>query len=1103
MAEKDLDPKDDVKRALTGRSDAIGEKGAEKTDALAIPFHAEAYVEGGVTYVGYRHRLSAVEDADRRVVTKREAKKTLDTDLEEIERIVIEWFFPNARMVQNKARPINAYTQLPDKAKYVLIYLTFRLEPEFWDDLGRLAISYDWHYLGRLIENPEIAEGTAFGAVATRLHDLLLGRAKKPIIETLKDLPMVGHRALAEEYANLIGVSLDNEPSDNIQDRMLMHRTPYGEGLSALCLSGGGIRSASFCLGAIQVLAKNKLFGRFDYLSTVSGGGYIGTGLTRWMFAKRQDLGDAEGALAYVETDLGRWLSADYVAGRVRGRPFEAEGPLTWLRMHTNYLSRQLSLFSADAWTIVATYFRNLLIVWMMFWPWVAIFLLVPWFTVWLGRFPHAPPFESLPIALAIVGTIVGVIGASYLFQGTREQRHANGIAWPDEGDTRAALGATMLLLASFAVAYVFSVDADALSDWGISKMIGRYWYLAAAIVLTQLVLASRVVHVADRKKSYVWAAACVGSLVQLTLIYALGQVIDQKDGRSYSSNLYGVLRSLLLPVAILIALLVGEIVKAALRSIAESPDRREHQARTHGFIVMLITAWIFTAALVVLVPPSLSALGPSVPGAVATGSGITLSLSVQFGYGRGSPGKPDARTPLSLTVLGTLGMILLTVLIALLAWKAIAAPPHEDVMLCWASVPQCMERSFTDHLNAELARVDADGLWMASAFLVVSAALMFFVSNMIRMNEFSLHGFYRDRLIRAFYGAFRGNTFPRKPELFTGFDVEDDIKLHQLMELYPEGVPKSTAEKTNKPPFLVVNTALNLVKGEALAWQERKADSFTFTALRAGNYRLGYRDVVKFAEGVRLGTAMAISGAAFNPNMGYNSSGAMSFLMSFFNVRLGWWLGNPGREKWESKDPTWSSWRLLQEAGGETTDRSSWVHLSDGGHFDNMGLWEMIHRRCRKILVIDASQDKMFCMEDFYTVVRKIRIDMGIDIEPVGGPVMLFPRSARSSGQYFARFRIGYSSMNGGKGPLYRDGTILYLKPCVYGREPLDVLEYAEKHPDFPHETTTDQFFSESQFESYRKLGEWEMKKLLETLVGNVPNARDRFESMFDRPKQ
>ena len=95
----------------------------------------------------------------------------------------------------------------------------------------------------------------------------------------------------------------------------------------------------------------------------------------------------------------------------------------------------------------------------------------------------------------------------------------------------------------------------------------------------------------------------------------------------------------------------------------------------------------------------------------------------------------------------------------------------------------------------------------------------------------------------------------------------------------------------------------------------------------------------------------MAISGAAVSPNMGYNSSPSITLLLALFNVRLGWWLGNPGPEgekSYPTEGPDFAIKPLIQEAFGLTTDDKPYVYLSDGGHFEDLGLYEMVRRRCR-----------------------------------------------------------------------------------------------------------------------------------------------------------
>jgi hypothetical protein len=137
--------------------------------------------------------------------------------------------------------------------------------------------------------------------------------------------------------------------------------------------------------------------------------------------------------------------------------------------------------------------------------------------------------------------------------------------------------------------------------------------------------------------------------------------------------------------------------------------------------------------------------------------------------------------------------------------------------------------------------------------------------------------------------------------------------------------------------------------------------------------------------KGLTLGTAMAISGAAVSPNMGYSSSPSIALLLTLFNVRLGWWLGNPGtagEKSYRTEGPSFAVKPLVKEALGLTTDDQPYVYLSDGGHFEDLGLYEMVRRRCRFMVVVDAGEDRKFAFEDLGSAVRKIYIDLGVNIE-------------------------------------------------------------------------------------------------------------------------
>jgi hypothetical protein len=303
-----------------------------------------------------------------------------------------------------------------------------------------------------------------------------------------------------------------------------------------------------------------------------------------------------------------------------------------------------------------------------------------------------------------------------------------------------------------------------------------------------------------------------------------------------------------------------------------------------------------------------------------------------------------------------------------------------------------------------------------------------------------------------------------------------------------------------------IINTTLNLVGGDNLAWQQRKAEPFSISPLYSGCFRLGYRDSRFYggrdSGGISIGTAAAISGAAASSNMGYyTTSPLLSLVLTFFNVRLGWWLGNPGsagNKTFHLWAPKSSVMPILDEALGLTDDKNEYVYLTDGGHFENLGLYEMVLRRCHVIVVSDAAADADYRFGDLGNAIRKVRIDLGIPIEFTAMPIFCCEPGETKRGLYWAIGKIRYSCVDG----VVDDGVLLYIKPAIYGEEPRDVLEYKKNNPTFPHQSTADQFFDEPQFESYRILGSHVMDQMCgpennvlqinEALGGAVANLLD-----------
>jgi hypothetical protein len=257
----------------------------------------------------------------------------------------------------------------------------------------------------------------------------------------------------------------------------------------------------------------------------------------------------------------------------------------------------------------------------------------------------------------------------------------------------------------------------------------------------------------------------------------------------------------------------------------------------------------------------------------------------------------------------------------------------------------------------------------------------------------------------------------------------------------------------------------------------------------------------VHAVEGLALGNWVGISGAAFTTGLGKGTSLGKSLLLGMANIRLGYWWNSGIRAEDRSKanartKPSVTGGfaeffsktlivqsHLLNEFLGQFHGpvRRRW-YLSDGGHFDNTACYELVRRRVPFILCVDSGQDLSYDFEDVANLVRLVRTDFQAEVEfyrraengggmignlgeflPTHGEPDDLPSKQAKAHAVLARVHF----------PDHEAIWILFLKPSVSGDEPLDVRQYQDGHPEFPQQTTADQYFDEAQWESYRKLGE------------------------------
>ncbi|MCM0083845.1 patatin-like phospholipase family protein [Geomonas sp. Red32] len=957
----------------------------------------------------------------------------------------------------------------------------------------------------------------------------------------MEDPPITYQEVIDQEIAALAGPASPGKQAEQRQ------RTRAS--LSAICLSGGGIRSATFNLGILEGLAEKGLLDKFDYLSTVSGGGYIGSWLSSWV--QRVEKGEKTPSSQEAHPPgegigrVAKSLACAFPAGR--------EVPqVRFLRDYSNYLTPRVGVLSADTWTLGAIYLRNLLINWLMLVPLFFAILCLP--RLYLAVLPAR--LDSCTNWYLGGGLILGALGVfctcadlpSFALTSKRLRTCCRKLFLP-------LLGISSLLLSMYwAAAYPDTLRRSYPLWWFVVGGIGMFgsgWLLRAVCYLFPWGRdpnGGEKGIVAVRYFLSTLAALLAGALGGCLCYYAGINVLPLLPEPGAGCGAPVVYATLAVPLLIAVYLLAG-VIHILLLNCWTGDDDREWWARSGAFLLMVFLGWLTLFVLVVFGPSLLNAQNVNNLLATFGISGVSGLVTALLGKSQATPSplrgteqkeNPFAKFGLHLAAL--VFIVLLVVGLSSLATLIINPAPaqkHHPLTFC-VPVPKAPPSGTTASASAAPATALATttpatatatatapatatatatatankapavqpakkapepdrhlasfcnqwSLWQLFLLFLVTLAFSFFVGRLTNPNKFSLHALYRLRLIRAYLGATRNpQTDRRSPHPFTGFDPNDNVFLHTLAAR----------------PFHIVNMAWNVVKGSKLGWQERKAISFTASKLHCGNADQGYRPsefygMTRGLGPISLGTAMAISGAAASPNMGYHSSPLITFVMAFFNVRLGWWLGNPKKEKWRKSGPSIAFWPMLKETFGFTNTESSFIYLSDGGHFENLGLYEMVRRQCRFIVVGDASCDAKTGFEDFGNAVRKIRVDLGAEVEINLEKLKPEEDKLDELRKCDCHFAVGTIKYAGGDEALPKEGILLYLKPALCKKIPADVFDYAKQNTDFPHESTADQWFSESQFESYRKLGYHSIEHLMQLLGTASFTTLDGF---FDAVRQ
>lgn len=250
-----------------------------------------------------------------------------------------------------------------------------------------------------------------------------------------------------------------------------------------------------------------------------------------------------------------------------------------------------------------------------------------------------------------------------------------------------------------------------------------------------------------------------------------------------------------------------------------------------------------------------------------------------------------------------------------------------------------------------------------------------------VNVNFTSLHRYYRNRLAETYLLRQQGSSVER-------------------VDPQPLSVLRATSCST--APYHLINAALNLPSSNVPELRGRDCDFFLFSKHFCGSLVLGYTSTGQWENEdphLDLGTAVAISGAAAAPQMGMGSIRGASFLLTMLNVRLGYWLRRPASgccgklidklrlNRLAAPGPTY----LMREAFNRMDHRrwflgreyaAPYVNLSDGGHIENLGIYELLRRRCKYIIAIDGECDPNLDCPSLMRLQHFASVDLGVDIE-------------------------------------------------------------------------------------------------------------------------
>lgn len=882
---------------------------------------------------------------------------------------------------------------------------------------------------------------------------------------------------------------------------------PTDDNLIGLAISGGGVRSATLGLGLFQAFIRANVLKCFDYLSTVSGGGYIGSCLSSLLSREPNNLEKYSPApnanerykaeeVGLSEDDCPLSPKIDYEYAPLERTRLTAKHQLLHLRRYGEYLTPRRGIFGWDVSRAVGAVVSGLLIHLALFLLLLSVVVLV-----------HHVLFAAMS-----GGRFIEQLAHPLTFYSQHHPAEEQGLG----------------------VLFRSGKDWDALpfgeklSIWFSTHLwpqiylivhaVGRYWPLVLLFFSLGGASAWGAVLVARRIPERV---AQMESAEAQYKDPAKDRYYDRPGGQNLFQHVAGAFERRFILLAYLAGPGLAYLTAIALAQLGYFEDQ--------GYFVMMALPGAFAAGLLVVcvVLTALffvNNLQEKVAGRLYRSFYMGMQGASFLGLG------VALLFPLIILLLfgehGLLARLLFSFVPVALAYyfTAQSLAGKTGASGLWNNLLNAVQKPLLNlsiflFVGLALAWVsttlfELEQIWVgddtskrfgvALLMLIGFSALLVLLGFAANSNDISLHFFYRDRLTEAFLRTDgRVQRTSEQPQEGEGqrvhpkglFDVT--LRNHENLRLANLG------DGNGKGPYHIIVAALNLQGTEDLAQKTQKSDHFIFSKYFIGSRTTGYYRTDRYRGGsMKLNTAMTISAAAVAGGMGYLGFAASNFYLTLLNLRTGYWIDNPWylhkeatEERLEAsgvpvkrtlrerisrltrRHPFWLFY-LLREMSGALGAKTRRVYVSDGGHTgDNLGLIPLIQRRCRTIVVADFEEDARFSFDSFSQALRLAKAIYNTDIEIDLTP--LTPEKPEAGPYCPACVAVGKILYPATRYQPAMEGRLVYLKSSLMKSPegevlPVYVRNYARANPAFPHESTADQYFDERQFEAYRMLGEY-----------------------------